>query len=84
MFTTLAAGGPGASEHHGCALGLQEVDRANHSWGNYVMCAYKGVYEHLARQGRPAPPLGGLQLLVDGRVPQGAPARPGLGQGLGF
>ena len=36
------------------------------------MCAYKGVHEHLASVGRPAPPLVGLRLLVDGRVPQGA------------
>ena len=36
------------------------------------MCAYKGVHEHLASAGRPAPELVGLQLLVDGRVPQGA------------
>ena len=50
----------------------QEVDRDNHSWGNYVMCAYKGVHEHLASAGRPAPPLVGLRMLVDGRVPQGA------------
>lgn len=50
----------------------QDVDRDNHSWGNYVMCAYKGVHEHLASAGRPAPELVGLQLLVDGRVPQGA------------
>ena len=52
---------------------IQEVDRANHSWGNYILCAYKGVHEHLKRTGRPAPPLEGLQLLVEGRVPQGAP-----------
>ncbi|KAK9845404.1 hypothetical protein WJX81_005682 [Elliptochloris bilobata] len=50
----------------------QEVDRDNHSWGNYVVCAYKGVHEHLARAGQPAPPLFGLQLLVEGRVPQGS------------
>lgn len=42
------------------------------------MCAYKGVHEHLKRKGRPAPPLEGLELLVEGRVPQGAP------HGLGF
>ncbi len=51
----------------------QEVDRENHTWGNYIMCAYKGVHEHLERAARPAPPLVGLQLLVEGRVPQGAP-----------
>jgi hypothetical protein len=54
----------------------QEVDRENHTWGNYIMCAYKGVHEHLARAARPAPPLVGLQLLVEGRVPQGAPGGP--------
>ena len=66
----------GATTSHECSVcafpARQEVDRDNHSWGNYVMCAYKGVHEHLASAGRPAPELVGLQLLVDGRVPQGA------------
>ena len=66
----------GATPSRECCVGLfharQEVDRDNHSWGNYVMCAYKGVHKHLASAGRPAPELVGLQLLVDGRVPQGA------------
>lgn len=57
----------------------QEVDRDNHTWGNYIMCAYKGVHEHLAHARRPALPLVGLQLLVEGRVPQGAPGFPNPG-----
>jgi N-acetylgalactosamine kinase len=45
----------------------QAVDRESHSWGTYVLCGYKGVYD-----AAPATAPVGLQLLVDGRVPTGS------------
>jgi N-acetylgalactosamine kinase len=51
----------------------QAVDVGRHTWGNYFLGAYKGVYEHLAaRGGAPPPPPVGLQVLVHGRVPTGS------------
>ena len=48
------------------------VDKENHSWVNYFLAGYKGVFEELARQGKPAPEAVGLQIMVDGRVPAGS------------
>lgn len=42
-----------------------------HNWGNYFVAAYKGVWEHLAEKGLPAPPPCGLQVMVHGTVPTG-------------
>ena len=42
-----------------------------HNWGNYFIAGYKGVFEHLAERGLPAPAPAGLQVLVHGRVPTG-------------
>lgn len=50
-----------------------------HAWGNYFLAAYKGVFEHLAAKGQPAPAPVGLQIMVHGTVPTG-----GLAWGLGF
>ena len=47
----------------------QQVDVAHHTWANYFLAAYKGVYDVLGEQ---APPPKGLKLLVDGKVPTGA------------
>ncbi len=56
---------------------LQAVDMHNHSWTNYVQAAYKGVFEYL-RTHEPAKmpkKLVGLNLVIEGQVPQGvAPA----------
>jgi hypothetical protein len=52
---------------------LQEVDVGKHTWGNYFVSAYKGVFEHLAAKGGPVPIPTGLQVLVHGTVPTGAP-----------
>jgi len=49
----------------------QAVDTEHHTWANYLMCAYKGVHEHLEARGTPVPPVG-LQLMVHGTVPAGA------------
>ena len=44
-----------------------------HNWGNYFVAAYKGVWEHLGARGLPAPQPVGLQVMVHGTVPTGAP-----------
>jgi len=49
----------------------QKVDRSHHTWANYIMCAYKGVFEHLAAKRITVDPVG-LQLMVHGTVPTGA------------
>lgn len=50
----------------------QEVDVGKHSWGNYFLGAYKGVFEHLAERGEHCVPTPvGLQVLVQGQVPTG-------------
>jgi len=48
------------------------VDRVRHSWANYFQAGYKGVFEHLRREGRAAPEPCGLQVMVRGRVPAGS------------
>jgi N-acetylgalactosamine kinase len=50
----------------------QEVDVGKHTWGNYFVCAYKGVYEHLKATGHELPAPVGLQVMVHGRVPTGS------------
>ncbi|EFJ30960.1 hypothetical protein SELMODRAFT_144964 [Selaginella moellendorffii] len=50
----------------------QEVDRLNHTWGNYVLCGYKGVFEHLESKKIHRKPDTGLNVLVDGTVPMGS------------
>jgi len=48
----------------------QEIDTNKHSWGNYVIAAYKGVFNHLRKhhpESEPEPV--GLDIMVDGRVP---------------
>jgi N-acetylgalactosamine kinase len=51
----------------------QEVDVGKHNWGNYFVAAYKGVFEHLAEKGQQAPAPVGLEIMVHGTVPTGAP-----------
>ena len=52
---------------------MQAVDMHNHSWTNYVQAAYKGVFEHLQKHHPDQIPQPvGLNLVVDGQVPQGA------------
>lgn len=43
-----------------------------HSWTNYFLAAYKGVFEHLAARGQAAPAPLGLQIMIHGTVPTGA------------
>ena len=65
----------------------QEVDLKNHQWGNYVIAAYKGFFDHLrgGKMGSETPETGqvpgpskpgrtepGLDILVDGCVPTGS------------
>ena len=47
----------------------QDVDVASLHWTNYVMCGYKGVFDFLKESGQEAPPLVGLDLMIDGLVP---------------
>lgn len=51
----------------------QTVDPDKHSWGNYVIGAYKGVFENL-RKNHPElePKPVGLDIIVDGCVPTGS------------
>ena len=46
----------------------------NHSWTNYVQAAYKGVFEYLHTHEPAKMPkkLVGLNLVIEGQVPQGA------------
>jgi len=41
-------------------------------WSNYVLCAFKGVWDHVAAAGLAPPAPCGLELVVEGRVPMGA------------
>ncbi|GJP63152.1 hypothetical protein CLOP_g20226 [Closterium sp. NIES-67] len=50
----------------------QEVDTNNHSWGNYFLCGYKGVWDHVHETGCREQPTSGLDVLVDGCVPLGS------------
>uniref|UniRef100_A0A7S0WQ04 Galactokinase n=1 Tax=Chlamydomonas leiostraca TaxID=1034604 RepID=A0A7S0WQ04_9CHLO len=50
----------------------QEVNTAAHSWANYFVCAYKGVYELLEAHGTQAPEPCGLQVMIHGTVPLGS------------
>lgn len=51
----------------------QEVDTGKHNWGNYVIGAYKGVFDHLKKSHPERIPVPvGLQIMVDGRVPTGS------------
>lgn len=53
----------------------QAVDREHHSWANYFLCGYKGVFDHLSAggaKGGPVPACAGLDVMVDGRVPTGS------------
>ncbi|KAL2611609.1 hypothetical protein R1flu_023301 [Riccia fluitans] len=52
---------------------FQDVDRSKHIWANYLLCAYKGVFDHLRAKGvEIKPPYSGYDILVDGIVPMGA------------
>mmetsp|Transcript_1151 Transcript_1151/g.2356 ORF Transcript_1151/g.2356 Transcript_1151/m.2356 type:complete len:502 (-) Transcript_1151:917-2422(-) len=51
----------------------QHVDTGKHTWGNYVIGAYKGVFEYLKKHHPDkVPEPVGLDVLVDGRVPTGS------------
>jgi N-acetylgalactosamine kinase len=69
--TTLAVANVNAAEYPAATFSTdpaQPVDTANHSWANYFLAAYKGVFEHL---GAAAPAPAGLQVMVHGTVPLG-------------
>ena len=49
------------------------VDTDHHSWGNYFVCGYKGVFEFLESKGGTPPPTPcSLDVLVHGTVPLGS------------
>lgn len=50
----------------------QGVDVGKHSWGNYFLAAYKGVFEAVAAAGLPRPDLTGLRVTIHGTVPTGS------------
>jgi len=50
----------------------QEVDLSQRSWATYFLCGYKGVHDYLAARGQADPADGGLDIMVDGRVPTGS------------
>ncbi|MEW5298116.1 MAG: hypothetical protein WDW38_001147 [Sanguina aurantia] len=50
----------------------QEVNTTLHTWANYFLAAYKGVWEFCAKKGLPPPEPTGLQVLIHGLVPTGA------------
>ncbi|KAJ2493871.1 galactokinase [Coemansia sp. RSA 2050] len=43
-----------------------EIDSTKHEWSNYFKCGYRGVLDHVSRQGGK-----GFDALVDGTVPAG-------------
>lgn len=49
----------------------QAVDTANHTWANYFLAAYKGVFDHLRAKGGGVPAPAGLEVMVHGVVPLG-------------
>ncbi|KAL8139625.1 hypothetical protein V2J09_005646 [Rumex salicifolius] len=50
----------------------QEVDLANHKWGHYFICGYKGFHEYAKSKGVDISVPVGLDVLVDGTVPTGS------------
>ena len=49
------------------------VDTDHHSWGNYFVCGYKGVFEFLnSKEGLKVPEPCSLDVLVHGTVPLGS------------
>eukprot|EP00878_Enallax_costatus_P007409 GHUV01007759.1.p1 GENE.GHUV01007759.1~~GHUV01007759.1.p1 ORF type:complete len:239 (+),score=42.35 GHUV01007759.1:123-839(+) len=50
----------------------QAVDVGKHSWANYFLAAYKGVFEFLQSKGIAAPAPVGLQVMIHGTVPLGS------------
>ncbi|CAN6322075.1 unnamed protein product [Urochloa humidicola] len=50
----------------------KEIDIKNHKWGHYFMCGYKGVYEYCRSKGIDLGKPVGLDVVVDGTVPQGS------------
>ncbi|CAD7703581.1 unnamed protein product [Ostreobium quekettii] len=50
----------------------QAVDVKQHTWANYFVAAYKGVYDYISDKGMEAPAPSGLQVMIDGRVPTGS------------
>ncbi|EFJ41193.1 hypothetical protein VOLCADRAFT_98854 [Volvox carteri f. nagariensis] len=72
----LVIGNVEASRYPTAEFGLdptQEVDVGKHSWANYFLSAYKGVFE-LLKATRPdsVPEPVGLQVVVHGQVPTGS------------
>ncbi|KAL0042031.1 hypothetical protein WJX77_001255 [Trebouxia sp. C0004] len=49
----------------------QRVDLEHHTWANYFLAAYKGVFEYLEKQGKVPAPVG-LQVMLHGQVPTGS------------
>ncbi|KAJ2033643.1 galactokinase [Coemansia sp. RSA 2337] len=43
-----------------------EIDSTKHEWSNYFKCGYRGVLDHVSRQGDK-----GFDALIDGQVPAG-------------
>lgn len=50
----------------------QAVDVGKHTWANYFLSAYKGVFEFLHSKGLPTPTPVGLQVMLHGTVPVGS------------
>ncbi|XP_054793259.1 galactokinase [Prosopis cineraria] len=50
----------------------QALDLKNHKWGHYFICGYKGYYEYAKSKGVDVSKKVGLDVLVDGIVPQGS------------
>ncbi|KAK7329586.1 hypothetical protein VNO77_23756 [Canavalia gladiata] len=50
----------------------QELDLKNHKWGHYFICGYKGYYDYAKLKGVAVGKPVGLDVLVDGTVPQGS------------
>ncbi|KAI9123118.1 hypothetical protein K1719_006007 [Acacia pycnantha] len=50
----------------------QALDLKNHKWGHYFVCGYKGYYDYAKSKGVDISKKVGLDVLVDGIVPQGS------------
>ncbi|XAR56975.1 Galactokinase [Bertholletia excelsa] len=50
----------------------QVIDLKNHKWGHYFICGYKGYYEYSKSKGLNVGVPVGLDVMVDGSVPQGS------------